>query len=215
MSGVVPRPSGASAARRRPRAAASGCRLRALPLTALARACRPRQWVKNVLVAGGARRRLARSPWPEVPERLAATFVAFCAFSSSTYLLNDLHDRDEDRLHERRRMRPIAAGEVSTRAAVATRSRWRPAGLRSRWSCARGSRRRARLPAADRQLHAVVAPDRGRGSSSPVSGGFVLRALAGGVAIDVTVSRWFLAVTSFGALFLVAGKRYSELARSS
>ena len=44
-----------------------------------------------------------------------------------------------------------------------------------------------------------------------VSGGFVLRALAGGVAVDVAVSRWFLAVTSFGALFLVAGKRYAEL----
>src|SRR5262249_9746824 len=44
-----------------------------------------------------------------------------------------------------------------------------------------------------------------------VSGGFVLRALAGGGAVDVTVSRWFLAVASFGALFLVAGTRYAEL----
>jgi decaprenyl-phosphate phosphoribosyltransferase len=44
-----------------------------------------------------------------------------------------------------------------------------------------------------------------------VAGGFILRALAGGVAADISVSRWFLAVTSFGALFLVAGKRYSEL----
>ena len=48
-----------------------------------------------------------------------------------------------------------------------------------------------------------------------VAGGFILRALAGGVATDVSVSRWFLAVTSFGALFLVAGKRYSELRASS
>ena len=48
-----------------------------------------------------------------------------------------------------------------------------------------------------------------------VAGGFILRALAGGVAIDVTVSRWFLTVASFGALFLVAGKRYSELRASS
>ena len=44
-----------------------------------------------------------------------------------------------------------------------------------------------------------------------VAGGFVLRALAGGVATSVTVSRWFMIVTSFGALFLVAGKRYAEL----
>ena len=44
-----------------------------------------------------------------------------------------------------------------------------------------------------------------------IAGGFILRALAGGVATDITVSRWFLLVTSFGALFLVAGKRYAEL----
>src|SRR5271154_7145727 len=59
---------------------------------ALLNACRPRQWIKNLLVlaAPGAAGILTH---PEVPGRLAVTFVAFCALSSSTYLLNDLHDR--------------------------------------------------------------------------------------------------------------------------
>jgi decaprenyl-phosphate phosphoribosyltransferase len=48
-----------------------------------------------------------------------------------------------------------------------------------------------------------------------VTAGFVIRAIAGGVAIDVPVSRWFVIVTSFGALFLVAGKRYAELLGST
>ena len=210
MSGAVPTPPEPAATPAPARALAAGTRSRVPQLPAIVRACRPRQWIKNVLVLAAPAAAGALF-WPEVPEKLAAAFVAFCALSSATYLLNDLHDREEDRLHARRRMRPIAAGEVSTALAVATALALAGGGLALAWVV------RPWLAAVGlgyllltgsytlwwRQV-AVAA-------LVGVAGGFILRALAGGVAIDVAVSRWFLAVTSFGALFLVAGKRYSEL----
>jgi decaprenyl-phosphate phosphoribosyltransferase len=174
------------------------------------RACRPRQWIKNLLVlaAPGAAGVLTH---PDVPGRLALTFVSFCALSSSTYLLNDLHDREEDRAHERRRTRPIASGEVSARLAIVTAVLLAAGGLAVQFVvrpelAAVGAAYLVLTGTYTLWWRSVAVAD-----IAAVSGGFVLRALAGGVAIDITVSRWFLAVTSFGALFLVSGKRYAEL----
>ncbi|MGA8355137.1 MAG: UbiA family prenyltransferase, partial [Solirubrobacteraceae bacterium] len=77
---------------------------------ALLRACRPRQWVKNLLVvaAPGAAGVLSH---PHVAVEVAGAFICFCMLSSATYLINDVHDRHEDALHARRRHRPIACGE--------------------------------------------------------------------------------------------------------
>ena len=210
MSGVVPTPPDTAVPPAAPRALGGGARLRAVPLPAIVRACRPRQWVKNVLVLAAPAAAGALF-WPEVPEKLLATFVAFCALSSATYLLNDLHDRAEDRLHERRRRRPIAAGEVSTRLAVATAIALVAGGLALAWVvrpwlAAVGLAYLLLTGSYTLWWRQIAVAD-----IVAVAGGFVVRALAGGVAIDITVSRWFLAVTSFGALFLVAGKRYSEL----
>jgi decaprenyl-phosphate phosphoribosyltransferase len=181
---------------------------------ALVRACRPRQWSKNLLVvaAPGAAGVLFH---PEIPGKVAAAFVAFCLLSSSTYLLNDVHDRAEDARDQRKRTRAVAAGEISVPLAVATALLLAAAGLGIAAAvrpelAAMGAAYLAlsgsytlwwrEVPVAD-----IVA----------VAGGFVLRAIAGGVATDVTVSRWFVMVTSFGALFLVAGKRYAELNAAS
>ncbi len=185
-------------------------RPRAIPLGALVRACRPRQWIKNLLVlaAPGAAGVLTHA---EVPQRLALTFISFCALSSSTYLLNDLHDRVEDRAHERRRTRPIASGQVSARLAITSAVLLAAGGLALQFivTPALAGVGLAYLVLTGSYTlwwRSIAVAD-----IAAVSGGFVLRALAGGVATDVTVSRWFLAVTSFGALFLVAGKRYAEL----
>jgi decaprenyl-phosphate phosphoribosyltransferase len=185
-------------------------RRRLAPAAALVRACRPRQWVKNVLVlaAPGAAGILVR---PEVAGEVALTFVAFCMISSATYLLNDVHDRGEDREHPRRVLRPVASGELSVRAAVGAALALTLAGLG--------------IAAAVRPAVALVGVayvaltgtytlwwrSVAVADMAAVAGGFVLRALAGGVATAVPVSRWFMLVTSFGALFLVAGKRYAEL----
>jgi decaprenyl-phosphate phosphoribosyltransferase len=177
---------------------------------ALVRACRPRQWTKNLLVlaAPGAAGILAN---PEVPGRLAVTFAAFCALSSSTYLLNDVHDRHEDRAHPRRRTRPIASGQVSVGLAVASAIALAAGGLAiaavvTPWLAVVGLSYLVLTGCYTLWWRRVAVAD-----LAAIACFFVLRALAGGVATDVTVSRWFLLVTSFGALFVVAGKRYAEL----
>jgi decaprenyl-phosphate phosphoribosyltransferase len=184
-----------------------------VPLGALLRACRPRQWVKNVLVlaAPGAAGILAR---PDVAGEVALTFVSFCMLSSATYLLNDVHDRREDREHPRRSSRPVASGELPVAVAVAAAFALAAAGL--------GFAAAVRPAVAGVGLAYLVLTASytlwwrsvAVADIAAIAGGFVLRALAGGVATSITVSRWFMLVTSFGALFLVAGKRYAELRES-
>jgi decaprenyl-phosphate phosphoribosyltransferase len=182
----------------------------AIPLGALIRACRPRQWIKNVLVvaAPGAAGILAR---PEVAEQVAIAFVCFCMLSSATYLFNDVHDLQEDRHNPRRRSRPIAAGELSVRAAITAAVALALGGLALAAAvrpalAGVGAGYLALTISYTLWWRSVAVAD-----IAAVAGGFVLRALAGGVATSVPVSRWFMLVTSFGALFLVAGKRYAEL----
>src|SRR5215470_10460184 len=77
---------------------------------------RPQQWVKNLFVFGGlifAQRLFTSSVWPAV-----AAFAIFCALSGAMYLLNDVADREKDRLHPRKRERPIASGRLSVPVAM-------------------------------------------------------------------------------------------------
>jgi decaprenyl-phosphate phosphoribosyltransferase len=177
---------------------------------ALLRACRPRQWVKNVLVAA-APAAAGVLTQPQAAAEVALAFVCLCMLSSCTYLLNDVHDRGEDLRNPRRRMRPVASGELPVRVAVeaalalgvgglALAAAVRPAlaGVGGAYLALTGSY--------TLWWRSVAVAD-----VAAVAGGFVLRALAGGAATSVGISRWFLIVTSFGALFLVAGKRYAEL----
>jgi decaprenyl-phosphate phosphoribosyltransferase len=148
---------------------------------------------------------------PEVGGKVALTFACFCMLSSSAYLLNDVHDRGEDRHHPRKRTRPVASGEVSVGLAVAAALALAMGGL------ALAAFVRPALAGVGAGYLLLTGSytlwwrDVAVADIAAVAGGFVLRALAGGVATSVAVSRWFLIVTSFGALFLVAGKRYAEL----
>ena len=176
----------------------------------LLRACRPRQWAKNVLVLAApcAAGVIAR---PRIALEVLAAFVVFCLLSSATYLINDVRDREQDRLHPRKRMRPVAAGELSPTAALRFAAAVGIAGI------AIATAVRPALGAigcgylaltASYSLwwrHVVVA------DIAAIAAGFVLRAVAGGVATDVFLSRWFLLVTSWCAVFVVAGKRYAEI----
>jgi decaprenyl-phosphate phosphoribosyltransferase len=161
-----------------------------------------------VVAAPGAAGILAH---PDVAGRVVLAFVCFCMLSSSTYLLNDVHDLVEDRHNPRRRERPIASGELSVRGAVASALVLAVGGL------ALAAAVRPALAGVGAGYLALTASytlwwrSIAVADIAAVAGGFVLRALAGGVATSVPVSRWFMLVTSFGALFLVAGKRYAEL----
>ena len=173
------------------------------------RALRPKQWLKNVLVAAapGAAGVLTET---DVLVDVSLAFVAFCLVSSGTYLLNDSRDLESDRLHPRKRHRPIAAGIVSVRMAVALGVALIAAGL--------GVAALVRV-----ELLIVVAAYIILTTSYTlwlkhvevvdivaIASGFIMRAVAGGAAADVPLSRWFIIVASFGSLFMVAGKRHGE-----
>ena len=175
----------------------------------LLRAARPKQWVKNVLLLAAPFAAGALGDGPTLARVLLAV-AAFCLAASGTYLLNDVRDVDEDRRHPRKCRRPIAAGVVSPRLAVAAGVTALGAGLAV--AALVGWELLAILAlyvvtttAYSLWLRNVAVVDIGI-----VAFGFILRAVAGGVAADVPLSRWFLIVASFGSLFMVAGKRYGE-----
>jgi decaprenyl-phosphate phosphoribosyltransferase len=174
---------------------------------------RPRQWVKNGLVvaAAGAAGALGHD---DVPGRVGAACIAFVMLSAGVYFINDVRDAAEDRLHPRKRHRPVAAGHLSARGAVALGVLLIVSGL---VLCAAIRPLLAVIGAAYIALtlsytllwrHVIVL------DLFAIAGGFVLRALAGGVAASVHLSRWFLLVVTFSAICVAGGKRYAELSRA-
>lgn len=176
---------------------------------ALLRLLRPRQWVKNVLVfaAPFAAGDLFEG---DVPVRTVGAFVALCLAASGTYCVNDAVDAEADRKHPEKRRRPVASGEVPVPVAFGLGAALLVAGvvlaavidvdLLLIVACYVGltvaySWRLKQLPVVD---------------IAAIAGGFILRAVAGGAAAPVPISQWFLIVTGFGSLFIVAGKRSAE-----
>jgi decaprenyl-phosphate phosphoribosyltransferase len=179
-------------------------------LRALIRASRPQQWTKNLLVLAAP---LAAGDLAE-PGVLGPTllaFVSFCLASSAVYLVNDCADVEADRLHPRKRTRPIAAGEISVRAALVA------AVVLVLVSVLVGAATNLAFVVLLIAYVAVMVAYSARLKHEPVldlalvAAGFLMRAVAGGLAADIPISDWFLMVAGFGSLFIVAGKRYSEL----
>jgi decaprenyl-phosphate phosphoribosyltransferase len=176
-------------------------------------ALRPRQWVKNVLVlaAPGAAGVLHE---PEVMAKVAVIFVAFCAASSSVYLVNDAIDAPADRLHPTKASRPIARGDVSVPLAYGLAVVLAVASFAISW----GTVDHAFAGVLATYLTINVAYCTGLKrvpviELGAVASGFILRAAGGGAALHLPLSKWFLAVVSFSALFIVTGKRMGELQR--
>ncbi|MGH9182640.1 MAG: decaprenyl-phosphate phosphoribosyltransferase [Acidimicrobiales bacterium] len=177
---------------------------------ALIRTARPRQWSKNVLVLGAPGAAGVLTQFDVVVTTLAA-FAVFCLASSGTYFLNDSLDVEVDRRHPTKRFRPVAAGLVPAPAAAVTGVLLLAAGVASGLALAGAplalvlSTYAVLQPLYSRWLKHIPVVD-----LAVVSAGFVLRAIAGGVAVDVPISQWFLIVATFGSLFMVAGKRSAE-----
>ncbi len=174
---------------------------------------RPRQWIKNVLViaAAGAAGALGHD---DVPVRVLLAGLAFCLLASGVYAINDVRDVEEDRRHPRKRFRPVAAGELSARSAVGLGVGLMTAGLAL---CAAVRPALAGVGAGYVVLslsYAVLWRRLLWFDIAAIAGGFVLRALAGGVAAPVALSRWFVLVVSAAAIMIAAGKRWAELQRS-
>ncbi len=173
-------------------------------------AMRPRQWAKNVFVLAP----LVFARQLDDPRVLGRALLAFAAFSlvaSAVYLFNDIRDREEDSYHPRKRDRPIASGRLVVSAAAAAAALLAAAAvamglaLGGDFVAILGAYLAANL-AYSMGLKRVVILD-----VMVLSVGFVLRVMAGGVAVGVEVSAWLILCTSFLALFLAFSKRRHEL----
>jgi decaprenyl-phosphate phosphoribosyltransferase len=176
----------------------------------LARSARPRQWIKNVLVfaAPGA---AGISITPRHLAPVIGAFAAWCLVSSGTYLLNDAMDVEADRVHPKKRRRPVAAGIVPVRVAQLVAAVLLAAGVGAPlvWG-APGVAGILAIYAAITISYSLWLKEMAIIDLAAVASGFVLRAISGGVAAHVAISDWFLIVASFGSLFMVAGKRHAE-----
>ncbi|WP_081683697.1 decaprenyl-phosphate phosphoribosyltransferase [Granulicoccus phenolivorans] len=179
-------------------------------LPAWLRAMRPRQWVKNVLVFA-APLTAGRILEPAVLIPAVLAFVAFCLISATIYLLNDAKDVAEDRLHPRKRYRPIAAGELKLPVAYAMAVVCCAAGLVLGFWVARDLGTVLSVYLILQLLYTQFLKHQPIIDLAMVASGFLLRMMAGGAATHIPLSAWFLLVAAFGSLFMVAGKRYSEL----
>jgi decaprenyl-phosphate phosphoribosyltransferase len=179
-------------------------------LPAPLRAMRPRQWVKNVLVAA-APLAAGRIFETAVLINVGLAFLAFCLVSSTVYLLNDVRDVEEDRLHPKKRLRPIASGELSVRAALLMAAVAGAVGFAIGFYTAIALGVTLAVYLLLQVLYSAFLKHLPVVDLAIVASGFLLRAIAGGVAAGIALSQWFLLVASFGSFFMVAGKRYSEM----
>ena len=180
------------------------------PVRAALAAMRPRQWPKNLLVFAGivfAAQLGDPLRWAEA----IACFVAYCAVSSAAYLLNDVRDVEQDRLHPVKRQRPIARGEFSARVALTLAAALAAVALAiAGWlglvSVAFLVGFAALQVGYSFGLKHIVLVD-----VFVIAGLFVIRAAAGAAAVDVRISPWLLLCTVLLALFLALAKRRGEL----
>jgi decaprenyl-phosphate phosphoribosyltransferase len=177
---------------------------------ALIRQARPKQWVKNLLVFAAPGAAGVLGQWPSL-WRTMVIFVAFCLASSGTYFWNDLLDADSDRNHPTKQHRPIASGAIPLGVGRLAGTILLIVGI----GLAATTRWEAALVVAGyvvlTSLYSTVLKHIAVVDLIAIAAGFVLRAVAGAVATDVQMSKWFSLTTSFASLFIVAGKRYAEL----
>ncbi|MFE3183827.1 decaprenyl-phosphate phosphoribosyltransferase [Streptomyces violascens] len=184
-------------------------RLLALP-GGLVRTARPRQWVKNLLVVA-APAAAGRLTSPHVIAQLSMVFVLFTGAASAVYLINDARDAEADRAHPDKCHRPVAAGRVPVAVAYAAGGILAVlAPLAAALACNAMTATLLtayvvmQLAYCVKLKHVLVV------DLVVVTTGFLMRAMTGGVALGIPLSRWFLITAGFGALFMVSAKRYSE-----
>lgn len=177
------------------------------PLLAL---LRPHQWIKNSFVLVGL---LFGHAWhdPALLQQGLWAFLTFCLLSSSVYIFNDLRDREQDRLHPKKRRRPLAAGTVSVTAALLLLIVCLGAGLALAFTVA------GQAPwvfvaylilnaGYSLGLKHVVVLD-----VFLIAAGFMLRLLAGTLGLNIMPSQWLLLCGLMLTLFLGFAKRRAEL----
>ncbi len=178
-----------------------------------ARALRVPQWTKNAVVFAAFIFALGDPGENITVSHIVLVIPAallFCLVSSGIYLLNDVMDRESDRLHPVKRLRPVASGEITIRTALIMSLILVAAGLSAGWMLS---------PPFFTALAGYTALQVAYTSGLKkiafvdvfiIAGGFVLRAMAGALVIGVAISPWLLLCALLLALFLALCKRRSE-----
>lgn len=178
---------------------------------ALVRLVRPRQWIKNGLVLAAPAAAGVLDEGRYLGQALVVA-ASFCLAASGTYCFNDAADAEADRAHPTKRQRPVASGEVSVARARVIGVVLLAAGIglglvTGVWEASAITALYVGLTTVYTLWfkHVPVV------DIAMITTFFVIRAVAGVVGTDVPLSDWYLIVASFGALFIVAGKRTTEL----
>src|SRR5919198_2515905 len=174
---------------------------------ALLVAIRPPEWIKNLLVFAGLLFSQKLKQGPQVVDA-TITFIAFCAISSAGYLVNDLRDAPLDRQHPEKRHRPIASGELSERAAAAAAVALAVIGIgiSFAWVDA-GVAGLVALYGVIAVAYSVILKRLVIIDVMTIASLFILRVVAGAVAVEAHASEWLLLCTAMLALFLGFTKR--------
>lgn len=179
-------------------------------MPSLVRSVRPSQWTKNLIIFAALMfgERLLD---PRSVAYAVAAFVIFCALSGVVYLVNDVADRHADRMHPIKRHRPIASGALPVRVALTTAAALTIVALGAAFWLrpafgVLGASYLALLGLYSGPFKHIVIID-----VITIAIGFVLRAAAGAVVIDVEISHWLFILTILLALFLALSKRRHEL----
>ncbi len=171
---------------------------------------RPEQWIKNIIVFGALIFAREFTDIGKASDSLLA-FGVFCLLSSAIYVVNDLHDRELDRLHPLKKNRPLAAGTVSVAAARALAVALILTGLGLGFLISKPFVYVAAIFVAFNILYTSLLKSIVIIDVMSVAASFVIRAVAGSVAIGVPTSPWLIACTFLLALFIGFGKRRHEL----
>ncbi|MBI3050812.1 MAG: decaprenyl-phosphate phosphoribosyltransferase [Acidobacteria bacterium] len=176
----------------------------------LAVSLRPDQWTKNLLLFAGLLFG-GRLLEPDAVLLALGAFAVFCALSGAMYLVNDIRDREADRQHPLKRARPIASGALPVGTAATTAVALVTAAMAAAYVMAPALAAIAAAYVAllliySASLKHVVIVD-----VLVIAAGFVLRAVAGAVAVQVPIRPWLLVCTTLLALFLAFSKRRHEL----
>lgn len=179
-------------------------------LTALVAAMRPKQWTKNLVIFAGL---VFSQHFFDVSylKTSVLAFIAFCLNASSVYLINDLKDIEQDKLHPVKKNRPLPSGKITpTQASIfslilAVFSLALAFGLGRDYGLLLTFYWIMMISYSFKFKHVVIV------DILIISVGFIIRAVSGAVVLDVTISRWLLACAIFLSLFLILAKRRNEI----
>jgi decaprenyl-phosphate phosphoribosyltransferase len=180
-------------------------------VSGLVRTARPKQWLKNVLVFAAPSAAGVMTHGHVIVDSVS-TFVIYCAVASGVYFVNDAVDVTADQAHPRKRFRPVAAGVVGVRQAEAIGAGLIAVGLACSVLVAAKLLLVLAIYVGVQIAYSLWLKHEPVVDLAAVASGFVLRAIAGAVAVGVPISQWFLIVATFGSLFMVTGKRFADVA---